>query len=99
MKMANLDLEELSRVLVDQITEYVLPVVDKLARQIDTIAAALEEREKQLRYCGVYEAGRKYSKGNFVTDGGSLWHCDRETTTRPGVGDCWTLAVKRGRDA
>jgi hypothetical protein len=60
---------------------------------------ALEQQQKSLQYCGTWESGRKYAKGNFVTDGGSVWHCDRETTQRPGPGDAWTLAVKRGRDA
>lgn len=50
-------------------------------------------------YRGVHVPGRMYDKGDCVTFGGSLWHANAETTTRPGDGSAaWTLAVKRGRD-
>jgi hypothetical protein len=67
------------------------------------VSAEIDKLERRLaatfKYCGTYESGREYRPGNFVTDNGSIWHCDKPTTTRPGDGDCWTLAVKRGRDA
>jgi hypothetical protein len=51
-------------------------------------------------YRGVYVGGKVYDRGDCVTWAGSLWHCNVETTTRPGDGSpAWTLAVKRGRDA
>lgn len=51
-------------------------------------------------YRGVYAPGKAYGRGDCVTWGGSLWHCNVDTVTRPGDGDpAWTLAVKRGRDA
>jgi hypothetical protein len=51
------------------------------------------------RYCGVFEAGRTYARGDQVTWGGSQWHCNADTSTRPGAGSKdWTLAVKCGRD-
>ncbi|USA39627.1 hypothetical protein NCF86_00235 [Pelagerythrobacter marinus] len=49
-------------------------------------------------YCGVYREGAEHQKGDMVTWGGSLWHCDKDTTQKPGTED-WTLAVKKGRDA
>ncbi len=49
------------------------------------------------KYCGVYQAGKAYTKGNFVTDGGSMWHAERATMARPGADESWVLAVKRGR--
>lgn len=51
-------------------------------------------------YRGVYAPGKLYERGDVVTLGGSLWHCNADTTTtRPGDGaPTWTLAVKRGRD-
>lgn len=50
-------------------------------------------------YRGVYVVGKVYERGDVVTWGGSLWHANDETTTRPGDGaPAWTLAVKRGRD-
>lgn len=48
---------------------------------------------------GVYVEGKSYEPGDVVTWGGSQWHCNEETTTRPGDGlKAWTLIVKRGRD-
>ena len=48
---------------------------------------------------GVYIEGKSYEHGDLVTWGGSQWHCDSETTTKPGDGSkAWTLVVKRGRD-
>jgi hypothetical protein len=50
-------------------------------------------------YRGVFESGRPYEKGDLVTWGGCVWHCNGATTTRPGTGAPeWTLAVKAGRD-
>jgi hypothetical protein len=48
-------------------------------------------------YCGVFKEGQEYAPGDLVTWGGSLWHCDKGTTAKPGTDD-WTLAVKKGRD-
>lgn len=50
-------------------------------------------------YRGVYVPGKAYERGDVVTWGGSLWHANDETSSRPGDGSpAWTLAVKRGRD-
>lgn len=50
-------------------------------------------------YRGVYQEGRAYDQGDTVTFGGSLWHCNSETDTKPADGSkAWTLATKRGRD-
>lgn len=50
-------------------------------------------------YRGVYVDGRMYDRGDGVTWGGSEWHCNETTTTKPGDGSkAWTLKVKRGRD-
>lgn len=52
-----------------------------------------------LRFAGVYVDGKTYDLGDLVTWGGSSWHCNEATTTRPGEGaHAWTLMVKRGRD-
>jgi hypothetical protein len=48
-------------------------------------------------YCGVFKHGEEYAPGDFVTWGGSLWHCNERTTDKPDVGP-WTLACKKGRD-
>jgi hypothetical protein len=52
-----------------------------------------------LKYAGLWIEGQCYTPGEIVTHGGSAWHCDVETTARPGgPGDGWQLMVKRGRD-
>lgn len=48
-------------------------------------------------YRDVYKAGETYTRGDVVTWGGSLWHCNAETKDKPGT-DAWTLAAKKGRD-
>lgn len=49
-------------------------------------------------YRNVWREGT-YFKGDTVTFGGSLWHCNGETTSKPGDGNSdWTLAAKKGRD-
>lgn len=63
-------------------------LVDDLRRSIETAP---------FRYEGVHRSGQAYKRGAFVTHGGSLWHCDTDTTDRP-PGNGWKLAVPRGRD-
>lgn len=48
---------------------------------------------------GVYVEGKAYELGDVVTWGGSQWHCNEDTTAKPGENaKAWTLVVKRGRD-
>ena len=51
-------------------------------------------------YRGVFKDGQSYERGDTVTWGGSLWHCDvPATTSKPdGAEKHWTLAAKKGRD-
>jgi len=50
-------------------------------------------------YRGVFKEGETYQRGDTVTWGGSLWHCDADTTDKPdGQQKHWTIAVRRGRD-
>lgn len=53
-----------------------------------------------LIYRGVFKSGETYQPGDTVTWGGSMWHCDEESTDKPGENGSkgWTLATKRGRD-
>lgn len=54
---------------------------------------------KVAAYRGVWADGEVYTLGDFVTWGGSLWHSNsNEVKSKPGDGEDWTLAVKRGRD-
>ena len=49
-------------------------------------------------YRGVWKEGDSYERGDCVTWGGSLWHCEKDTTDKPETSESWKLAVKRGRD-
>ena len=52
-----------------------------------------------LLYKNVFKEGQQYRKGDMVTSGGSLWHCDEDTTDKPGSGSRdWTLCAKKGAD-
>ena len=52
-----------------------------------------------LKQQGVFRDGASYALGDVVTWGGSQWHCNEATSTKPGEGSKdWTLIVKRGRD-
>ena len=49
-------------------------------------------------YRNVWKEGH-YQKGDVVTWGGCIWHCDQDTDTKPSESaEHWTLAVKKGRD-
>ena len=89
--------------------EVVLSYVDRglesLAKGLlEEIIEPLIERIEQLeahplKYCDVWKSGGDYRAGNFVSWGGSVWHCNEDATTeKPGTSAAWTLAVKRGRD-
>ena len=63
------------------------------------VIAKLEARPT-LSYKGTWQTTQEYRPGDFATFGGSLWHANEETVSRPGSGDGnWTLVAKRGRDA
>jgi hypothetical protein len=48
---------------------------------------------------GVWLEGKSYERGDVVTWGGSQWHANEDTATKPGEdAKAWTLVVKRGRD-
>jgi len=49
-------------------------------------------------YRGVFKEADSYEPGDMVTWGGSVWHCDEPTKSKPGdPSGHWTLAVKAGR--
>jgi hypothetical protein len=89
----------------DSQREEVLPrAIGKFVReQVAPLRERIEQLEQTLGefgYRGVWQEGIVYRAGNFVTLGGSLWHCNVEQTTlRPTTDNSdWSLAVKRGRD-
>ena len=86
----------LKTVLLPTIGKFVAAQVRPLEKRI----AELEERQLEFCYRGVWAVG-SYKAGNFVTFGGSMWHCDADNTnTKPGTdASAWTLCVKHGRDS
>ncbi len=48
-------------------------------------------------YRGIWQEG-EYDKGDVVTWGGSMFHCDAKTTGKPEASGDWKLCAKRGRD-
>ena len=59
----------------------------------------LEKAYSAISYQGTYEPGHVYTRGQFVTHFGSVWHCNNVTRRTPGDGSTdWQLAVKRGKD-
>lgn len=75
-------------------------LVAQLYEHINTLEKRLEAVEAQpLRYEGPHEVGKTYARGMFVTRAGSLWHANYTTSSAPGDGPAWTMAVKAGRDA
>jgi hypothetical protein len=72
---------------------------NKLESKLLARIEALEARP-EMKYLGVWAEDKVYGTGNFVTEGGSMWHAQRASVgERPGSGDAWILAIKRGRDA
>jgi hypothetical protein len=93
--------EQLGEEVVKAVRSFVKLSLAKRDQRLDTLEKMLREIESQtkaFRYVGTWEAGRTYARGNFATFAGSVWSCKRDTTTRPGDGDAWQLAVKAGRD-
>lgn len=85
------DGEEFGRDIVQAVKDYVERATKPLERRI----AELEGRG-EMKYCGIWEDGREYLRGNFTTTNGSLWHAEQPTRSRPGTDSTWRLAVKRG---
>lgn len=70
-----------------------------LRRELEKRVAALESKASGLKYVGVWDESSPYQEGNFVSWGGSVWHANVGSKgVRPGDGNVWQLAVKRGRD-
>ena len=64
--------------------------VSDLRKQIDVLRAA--------SWQGVWSPTKSYERGNRVTAGGCLFHCNASgTTEKPGSGDAWTQMTKNAR--
>jgi hypothetical protein len=89
------ELEAIADGIVPAVKEYVDAAVGALDRRL----FALENKVGEgLEYFGVHEHAKSYRVNAAVTYDGSIWISRRETTQRPGDGNDWQLAVKRGKD-
>jgi hypothetical protein len=84
--------------LKEAVAQALMPVFERI---VELEARVIELRQAPSpRYRGVWSPETGYHIGDFVTDYGSVWHCERACTgVRPGDGTCWLLAVKHGRNA
>lgn len=70
-----------------------------LSLENDELRVTHELQLPTMIYRGVFKDDVTYVQGDTVTWGGSLWHCDAETTEKPGEGSAaWRLCAKKGRD-
>jgi hypothetical protein len=91
----------LAKAIVPFVREVVAEALAPLAARNAALEARLIQLEQQpsMKYCGVWEPERTYFIGDFVTQDGSTWHCERSCMGVRPPASTWTLAVKRGRDA
>jgi hypothetical protein len=85
------NLDVMMKAVADVVREHV-------ANEVEPLKAKLAELEARtnFKYCGTWEERTVYSQGNFVTDNGCVWYCQRRTDKRPSLelsGD-WQLAVR-----
>lgn len=72
-------------------------ILRSLSERVDAIEVL---PQANFRYRGVWDEHEQYDVGNFVTDRGSMWHCNKRSKgIRPGMDSgTFTLSVKHGRD-
>lgn len=88
-------IKSLSTVLREKLTPMQARIA-ALESRIDTL-----EKRPPTSYKGVWSASERYTRGDFVTYGGSVWAAARDTQTKPGFEQQsrdWVLAVKAGKD-
>lgn len=92
------DVPQLTRAFGIAIREALAPL-EAQVKALEQRLADAEQRSAQLKYVGVWRDDGTYHVGNFVSHGGSMWHCEIDApTSQPGLDASWRLAVKHGRD-
>lgn len=99
-------LRAIVRVEIDKFADNVLAkaigtALGDMRREMETeFAKKLDDAVKEFAFKGQWSEGVQYRKGNFVSMGGQLFHCDYDCKdARPGNDSInWSLAVKSGRD-
>jgi hypothetical protein len=70
-----------------EVRALVAGIMPPIVEQIKKLNARIAELEKRprMKYSGVYQSGRAYGEGEFVTHEGSMWHCSQQTNSKPGT--------------
>ena len=93
---------EQQRVFLQTLSLWVREQIAAAVTPLQQEIVALKAKQVQFRYAGVWLPSNPspYLAGNFVTLGGSLFHCniDHPTTTPGKDPTAWTLCCKRGQD-
>jgi hypothetical protein len=94
-------LQALAKPVAKFVKTCIADAVAPLAARNAELEARLMTLEQQptMKYQGIWDADRTYYVGDFVTNDGSVWHCDQACAGVRPPASTWTLACKRGRDA
>lgn len=92
----------MGKYLAQEFNKFCTETTAAIQKKADDLSALRDEiMTRGIRYKGYWQPSQVYSPGDMVTFGGSLWHCNSDTTERPAeTPDCtkWTLAARKGRD-
>ena len=90
--------------VVDGLSEIQISYDGERGASVDVVRSSGERVAKAftlpaLIYRGLYRDSETYERGDTVTWGGAVWHCNDPTAEKPiEGGKAWTLAVRKGRD-
>jgi hypothetical protein len=89
---------------LDWVIQMIGGEIGKHVEQLEDQNAKLEARVAELErlsfeFAGTWQQGKAYRRGQFVSWRGGLWHCNCETTRKPGTSSDFTLCCKAGRYA
>jgi hypothetical protein len=86
--------DEIKKYVDDFLAGVIGEAIGRMMREVEQIIL----EQTAFAYKGNFQEALRYKRGNFVSMGGQLYHANRDTTSRPGTDDTWTLAVRSGRD-
>jgi hypothetical protein len=102
-------LKALAEGLADATKEHLKRATDPLYTRLNSLEVRLAQLEitqqnaeakPHVKFCGVWQPGRHYTKGDAATRQGALWIALTDTDAMPGGSEsesrAWQLAVKNG---
>jgi hypothetical protein len=90
---------EIRRFADDVMAQAIGQCIGDMAREVEArFAAKLEEATKEFAFKGQWTEGTQYRRGNLVSMGGQVHHCNDDTKSRPDTDGTWTLVCRSGRD-